>query len=64
MGAKIMKGFGGIIAMIVGILLLFCALGPFFLKLGFKLMGLAFNIVSFIGLIAIIAGIYLYIKGK
>lgn len=59
-----MKGFGGIIAMIVGILLLFCALGPFFLKLGFKLMGLAFNIVSFIGLIAIIAGIYLYIKGK
>lgn len=64
MGAKIMKGFGGIIAMIVGILLLFCALGPFFLKLGFKLMGLAFDIVSFIGLIAIIAGIYLYIKGK
>lgn len=59
-----MKGFSGIITILIGLILLFCAIGPFFLKLGFKLMGLAFNIVSFLGLIAIILGIYFYIKGK
>lgn len=63
-GGETMKGMGGIIAIIVGLLLLFCALGPFFLKLGFKLMGFAFDIVSLLGLIAIIAGIVLYIKGR
>ena len=63
-GGKKMKGIGGIIAIIVGFLLLFCAIGPFFLKLGFKLIGMAFNIVSFLGLIVIIMGIVLYIKGR
>ena len=57
-----MKGISGI-AIIIGLILLFCALGPFFLKLVFKLMGLAFDIVSFLGLIAIIAGFVIYIKG-
>ena len=54
----------GIIAMIIGVILLICALAPLFLKIGFKLMGLAFYIVSFLGLIAIIGGIVLYIKGR
>jgi len=61
-GGETMKGIGGIIAIIIGLILLFCAIGPLFLKLGFKLMGLAFNIVSILGLIVIIAGIVLYIK--
>ena len=58
-----MRKTGGIVAIIIGLILLFCALGPFFLKLGFKLMGFAFDLVSLLGLIAIIAGIVLYIKG-
>lgn len=58
-----MKGMGGIIAIIIGLILLFCAVGPLFLKIGFKLMGFTFHIVSILGLIAIIVGIYLYIKG-
>lgn len=59
-----MRGIFGIIAIVIGLILLFCAVGPFFLKLGFKLMGLAFNIVSFLGLIAIIGGIVVYLKGE
>lgn len=59
-----MKGMGGIIAIIVGVLLLLCAIVPFFLKIGFKLVGFAFDIVSILGLLVIIMGIILYIKGK
>lgn len=59
-----MKGMGGIIAIIIGVVLLLCALVPFFLKLSFKLIGLTFDIVSILGIIAIIIGIVLYIKGK
>ncbi|RAP50210.1 MAG: hypothetical protein BZ136_01860 [Methanosphaera sp. rholeuAM74] len=57
-----MKGIGGIIAILIGLVLLFCALVPLFFKIGFKLMGMTFSIVSFLGLIAIIMGIILYFK--
>ena len=63
-GGKTMKGMGGIIAIIVGLLLLMCAIVPFFLKVGFKLVGLAFDIVSILGLLVIIMGIILYIKAR
>ena len=62
MGVK--YGNRRIIAIIVGLILLSCAVGPLFLKIGFKLMGFDFDIVSLLGLISIIAGIVLYIKGR
>ncbi len=57
-----MRGIAGILAIIVGLILLLCAVLPLFLKIGFKLIGFSFHIVSILGLIAIIAGIILYIK--